>query len=608
MAAPVIADLHKPRPYTPSLWGDFFLNHNPCTPSQYLAMKEKAGIKKERVRKIILAAGSSSDLSMKLELVDTLQRTGVAYHFGEEIQELLHGMQVDEQSFGDDLHITASRFYLLRKHGYNVSPDVFLKFRDDRGNFASNDVNSLLALYNAAYLRTRGEEVLDDAIIFTKSRLQCMLEHLEPWLAEEVRCTLETPSFRRVDRVETRRYIPAYEKKSTRDEEILEFAKFDFNILQTLYCEELKALTIWWKDFKSQMDIKFARDRMVELHFWILGVVYEPQYSYSRVMLTKLLIFVSLFDDFYDNYSTTEESNIFTAAMERWGEQAAENLPANLKALYINILNTTNDIEEELKHRKNKNAESVKGLVIHTAKCYHAEVKWRDEHYIPTSVEEHLQISVRSSACMQIISFVFISLGDVTTREVLEWALTYPKIIRSVCIVGRIGNDMVSHEGVNGALLLILKVVKQCLWMPLLLALAPVGARLLSRSYHTATLAKSLGRGVPNATAITTTSNPTSNGHVEREQISQHVTSTVQTCTKEHGIAVAEANEKLKVIIEEAWMDIVCECLHKKQPMVLLEKATDLARTMDFMYKREDAYTLPSSLKETLTSLYVNYI
>ncbi|XP_048560268.1 (E)-beta-caryophyllene synthase-like [Triticum urartu] len=539
MAAPVIADLHKPRPYTPSLWGDFFLNHSPCTPSQYSAMKDMASIRKERVRKIILAAISSSDLPMKLELVDMLERTGVAYHFGKEIQELLCGMQGDEQGFGDDLHITASRFYLLRKHGYHVSPDVFLKFRDDGGNFASNDVNSLLALYNAAYLRTRGEEVLDDAIIFTKSRLQCMLEHLEPWLAEEVRCTLETPSFRRVERVETRRYVPVYEKKSTRDEDILEFAKFDFNILQTLYCEELKALTIWWKGFKSQMDIKFARDRMVELHFWILGVVYEPQYSYSRVMLTKLLVFVSLFDDFYDNYSTTEESNIFTAAMERWGEQAAENLPANLKALYINILNTTNDIEEELKHQKNKNAELVKELVIHVAKCYHAEVKWRDEHYVPTSVEEHLQISVRSSACMQIISFVFISLGDVTTREVLEWALTYPKIIRSVCIVGRIGNDMVSHE---------------------------------------------------------------------REQISQHVTSTVQTCTKEHGITVAEANEKLKVIIEEAWMDIVRECLHKRQPMVLLEKATDLARTMDFMYKHEDAFTLPSSLKETLTSLYVNYI
>ena len=50
----------------------------------------------------------------------------------------------------------------------------------------------------------------------------------------------------------------------------------------------------------------------------MLGVVYEPQYSYSRIMLTKLVIFVSLFDDLYDNYSTTEESNIFTAALERY--------------------------------------------------------------------------------------------------------------------------------------------------------------------------------------------------------------------------------------------------------------------------------------------------
>ncbi|XP_020192141.1 (E)-beta-caryophyllene synthase-like [Aegilops tauschii subsp. strangulata] len=535
----VVADLHKPRPYTPSPWGDFFLNHNPCTQSQCLAMKHMATIKKERVRKIILDTKSSSDLVVKMELIDTLERIGVAYHYREDINEILCDMHGDGQGIGDDLHMRAMRFYLLRKHGYHTSQDVFLKFRDDQGNFASNDLDSLLALYNAAYLRVRGEEVLDDAVVFTKSRLQCMLEHLDPRLVEEVQCTLETPHFRRVERVETRRYIPVYEKKATRDEHILEFSKLDFNILQTLYCQELKALTIWWKDFQAQTDLQFARDRMVEIHFWMLGVVYEPQYSYSRIMLTKLVIFVSLFDDLYDNYSTTEESNIFTAALERWDEEAVEQFPAYLKALYINILNTTNVIDEELKHQKNMHTGLAKKMVIDIAKSYHAEVKWRDEHYIPTSVEEHLQISVRTSACMQIISLVFISMGDITTSEVLEWASTYPKIIECVCIVGRIGNDMVSHE---------------------------------------------------------------------REQLSEHVASTVQTCTKEHGIMVVEANEKLKVIIEEAWMDIVHECLHREYPMTLLEKATDLARTMDFMYKREDAYTLSFSLKDTLTSLYVNFI
>jgi hypothetical protein len=73
----------------------------------------------------------------------------------------------------------------------------------------------------------------------------------------------------------------------------------------------------WWKDFQSHIDLSFTRDRMVELHFWMLGVIYEPYYSYSRIMMTKFFIFASFFDDLFDNYSTTEESNIFTTAMER---------------------------------------------------------------------------------------------------------------------------------------------------------------------------------------------------------------------------------------------------------------------------------------------------
>lgn len=56
---------------------------------------------------------------------------------------------------------------------------------------------------------------------------------------------------------------------------------------------------------------------MVEMHFWMLGVFFEPQYSYAWTMLTKLITLVSVFDDFYDNYSTTEESKMFTTALER---------------------------------------------------------------------------------------------------------------------------------------------------------------------------------------------------------------------------------------------------------------------------------------------------
>ncbi|CAO2205705.1 unnamed protein product [Urochloa humidicola] len=526
-------------PYTPSPWGDFFLTHQPCTPAELLSMKEKAR-EMEEVRRILLAAATTPDNLVKtLDLVDALQRLGVDYQYKKEIDQLLRSIYDDKDGGSDDLYATSLRFYLLRKHGFAVSSDVFLKFRDEQGNITSDDVNCLLTLYDAAHLRTHGEEILDSIITFNKSRLQSLMKtDLEPDLKEEVRFTLETTRFRRVERVEARRYISVYEKKDRRNQAILEFAKLDYNILQVLYCEELKELTIWWKDFKSGTDLRFARDRLVEMHFWMMGVVYEPYYSYSRIMLTKLIIFVSLFDDLYDNYISTEESHIFTTAMERWDENAAE-FPAYLKALYKNILHTTDQIMEELKLQNNKHAELVKKLVIDIAKCYHAEVKWRDENYVPSNVDEHLQISVCSSACMHITSLAFISLGGVTTKEALEWAFTYPKIIRDVCIIGRIGNDIMSHE---------------------------------------------------------------------REQASEHVASTVQTCIKQYGVTVEEANKKLREIIEKAWMDIVHECLDQKHPMELLGKTVDLGRTMDFMYKHEDVYTLSFSLKDTIASMYVNFV
>jgi hypothetical protein len=126
-----------------------------------------------------------------------------------------------------------------------IYADVFLEFRDNQGNITSDDVNCLMTLYDAAHTRTHGEDILDSIIKFNKSRLQSVMEtDLEPELAEEVRYTLETTRFRRVKRVEARRYISVYGEKATRNEAILEFAKLDYNILQAIYCEELKELTM----------------------------------------------------------------------------------------------------------------------------------------------------------------------------------------------------------------------------------------------------------------------------------------------------------------------------------------------------------------------------
>ncbi|TVU42234.1 hypothetical protein EJB05_08627, partial [Eragrostis curvula] len=479
---------HSRRQYAPSLWGNFFLTHEPFTQKELLSMKEKALVMKEEVRRILLDTAASDDVAKKLELVDSLQRLGVGYHYRNEIDEVLRAVYDDNHTGSDDLYVTSLRFYLLRKHGYAISSDVFVKFRDEEGNISSDDVNALMMLYDAAHMSTPGEDILDNIITFNKSHLQSVArKNLETAEVEEARFTLETPRFRRVERVEARRFISVYEKKVERDDSILEFAKMDFNIVQAIYCTELKELTIWWEDFKSRTDMRFARDRMVEM----------------------------------------------------WDEKAPENLPENLRVFYNNLISNVKEIMEKLKILKNENAEAVRKLVFHVAKSYHAEVEWRDENYIPASVEEHLQISMPSIVAMQTGNHALVSLGDVTPMEAVEWAFNFPKIVRAVAIVARISNDIMSHE---------------------------------------------------------------------REQASEHMVSTVQTCMKQHGVTAEEAIEKLRVHVEKAWMEIVQGCLDQDYSIVLLEKLVNCARTIDFIYKREDAYTCSSNLKDTITSLYVKSI
>ena len=118
-----------------------------------------------------------------------------------------------------------------------------MKFRDDKGNIVTDDAICLLRMYEAAHLRVKGEEVLDNILIFTKSQLQYIVDDLEPQL-KEVKYALETPLFRRLKRVQARQYISIYEKNTTHNNMLLEFSKLDFNILLTLYCEELKDLTL----------------------------------------------------------------------------------------------------------------------------------------------------------------------------------------------------------------------------------------------------------------------------------------------------------------------------------------------------------------------------
>ena len=126
-----------------------------------------------------------------------------------------------------------------------ISADVFESFKDKKGNFKaeiSGDVQGLLSLYEASYLGFEGENLLDEARAFSKIHLKNLQGGTDTKLAEKVSHALELPYHRRVHRLEARWFIENYEEKEPYDRILLELAKLDFNMVQSLMKKELQEL------------------------------------------------------------------------------------------------------------------------------------------------------------------------------------------------------------------------------------------------------------------------------------------------------------------------------------------------------------------------------
>lgn len=77
----------------------------------------------------------------------------------------------------------------------------------------------------------------------------------------------------------------------------------------------------WWKETELAEKLPFARDRVVENYIWNVGLLFQPQYGYPRIMTTKLFILITVIDDVFDVYGTLEETELFKKAILRSAQQ-----------------------------------------------------------------------------------------------------------------------------------------------------------------------------------------------------------------------------------------------------------------------------------------------
>ncbi|XP_042404059.1 beta-eudesmol synthase-like [Zingiber officinale] len=439
------AKVRKSSKFHPSIWGDYFIQNS----LSHAEESTQRTIKRVEELKVEVKSmfEDTSDILQLMNLIDSIQMLGLDYHFENEIDKALRLIyEVDDKNYG--LYETSLRFRLLRQHGYHVSADIFNKFKDDNGSFISSlngDAKGLLSLYNVSYLGTHGETILDEAKSFTQPRLVSLLSELEQSLAAQVSLFLELPICRRIKILLARKYILIYQEDVMRNNVILELAKLNFNLLQSLHQEELKKISIWWKDLALAKSLSFTRDRVVEGYYWILSIYFEPQHSRARVICSKMISLLSITDDIYDNYGTLEECTLLTEAIKRWNYQAVDCLPEYLKDYYLKLLKTCEEFEEELelneKYRVLYLQDEMKAQVI----SYLEEARWGIERHVP-SLDEHLRNSLISSGCSIVSCASYVGLGEVATKEVFDWHSTFPKAVEACCLIGRLLNDIRSHE------------------------------------------------------------------------------------------------------------------------------------------------------------------
>ncbi|KAK9041671.1 hypothetical protein V6N11_016761 [Hibiscus sabdariffa] len=418
--------------FVPDVWGDTFLAPPPQLDMDDITRSEYEELK-EQVRRML---NMDDNPSQKLDLIDAVQRLGVAYHFDKEIEDALqiiyhhhcNHVPVDDD---DDLYTTAVRFRLLREHGFHVDSETFNKFKDDEGDFKESlisDVKGMLELYEAAHFQVHGENILEEALSFTNFHLKLAETKVDYPLSTQIADALNRPLRKSLPRLVARSYISIYQGYGTHDPNLLKFAKLDFKIVQHLHMKEINELSRWWKGLDVPTNFFFARDRLVEGYFWMLGVYFEPCYSIARTFVTKVISLISILDDIYDAYGTYEELQIFT------------------EAIYRETLNVYKDMEELMsKEEKVYRVQFAINAMKQQSQVYYAEAKWLHENYIPT-IEEYMPIALVSCGYLNLTIASLVGMEDNITKETFIWAFNDPEILRASSTICRLMSDIVTHK------------------------------------------------------------------------------------------------------------------------------------------------------------------
>nr|AVR48793.1 linalool synthase [Rosa chinensis] len=434
--------------YHPTIWGpdliDSFTTH--YTYESHATRWE--GLK-QNVAKALVASSTKDDACSILKLIASVQRLGVAYHFRKEVHAALVSLisSTSTLSTTNDLHTAALQFQILRENGISVSSDLFNKFRSGEGSFKDSlsDVEGLLSLNEASHLGMPGEDVLEEAKIFSSKNLKQSMSTIlnDDNLLKQVEQSLQTPVHWRMPRIEALNFIDIYQGDDSKNLALLELAKLDYNLVQSVYQIEIKELSRWWRELDFKSKASFSRDRLMENYLWSMGICHEPQFSECRIGLTKFVCILTVIDDMYDVYGFLDELECFTDAVIQWNMEAKEELPEYMKPIYIAMPEFGNELADNIFTNNGLNTlHYIQNEWVNLCTAYMVEARWFYGRFTPT-LEEYLKnawISVGGPGAM--LHAYLLTQGSQLTKASLESYNHGSQLIYWASLMTRLSDDL----------------------------------------------------------------------------------------------------------------------------------------------------------------------
>ncbi|QCD88946.1 isoprene synthase [Vigna unguiculata] len=421
----------------------------------------------KRVMEVKSVFAQETNILKQLELVDWIQKLGLANHFQKEINGFLESILAYVKTSNvnlntqQDLHVSALCFRLLRNHGYAVLPDTLGKFLDKNGKVKrrmsadGGDVKDVVELLEASHLGLEGEKILDKAKTWAINSLKDSFslssinkDQLSDTVDDERMVhSLELPSHWRVQWFEVKWHVKQYSKEKNMNPVLLELSKLNFNMIQATLQLELKELSRWWENLGIKEELSFARNRLVESFMCAAGVASEPKYRSIRKWLTKVIVFVLVIDDVYDIHASFQELKPFTMAFERWEDTDTdtelEELPTYMKTCVHALKDVTNEIAYEIGGEDNFHLvlHYLKKAWIEFFKALYEEAKWYNEGYIP-SLQEYLSNAWISSSGPVILLHSYLGTVYQVNDSMEHFLHTYEDLVYNVSLVIRLCNDL----------------------------------------------------------------------------------------------------------------------------------------------------------------------